>query len=86
MAAAVAWYQSVFACELLDHDGPRARLRFGNICLSLVTPEHQPPGIAVLRADVERFGRAERRADGSRGLFLVDPWGNSIEIVDRRPS
>ena len=35
--------------------------------------------------DAAELGPSHRRADGVRALQLTDPWGNTVEVVDRAP-
>lgn len=83
IARAVEWYRAVFRCRV-DHQGPdRAVLAFANLAVHLVADALEPPSLTVASADVQNLGATERRADGTRSLRLVDPWGNAIEVVDR---
>lgn len=79
---AIAWYSKVFRAELLRHDTQRAVFLLGAVELHLVD-ERQPAGLTIVRRDVAAMGPSRRRPDGVRGLHLVDPWGNAIEVIDR---
>ena len=79
---AVEWYKEVFRAKLLRRDARRAVFSLGSVELHLVD-ERQPAGLTIVRRDVAAMGPSQRRPDGVRGLHLVDPWGNSIEVVDR---
>ena len=81
---AVQWYTRTFRCGLLLQEGNRAVLAFdGGFEVHLVAGEDaDAPRMTVMRADVAAMGASRRRANGVRGLHIVDPWGNSIEVVD----
>jgi predicted enzyme related to lactoylglutathione lyase len=79
---AVQWYGEVFRAKLLRRDARRAVFAFGAVELHLVD-EQQPAGVTIVRHDVAAMGPSTRRPDGVRGMHLVDPWGNAIEVVDR---
>lgn len=81
LAAAVKWYAEVFRCRVVSQQADRAVVAFANFELQLVLGELEPPGLCVRAADVARLGGTERRADGSRALRLVDPWGNPFEVT-----
>lgn len=84
---AAAWYLETFSCTVESQQSYRAVLAFANVRLLLVAAGTRPPHVAIARADAERFGRTTPNADGSRSLFVVDPWGNAIEVVeDRAPT
>ena len=83
---AVEWYQQTFRAKLLEHGADLARFAFGSFELHLVHVKDQPAGFTIVRPDVATMGPSKRRPDGVRGLHLVDPWGNAIEVVDRPPS
>lgn len=80
---ATAWYGETFRAKLVRRSSDRAVFAFGSLQLHLVGPGNQPAGLTVVRHDVAKMGPSERRADGVRGLHLVDPWGNAIEVIDR---
>lgn len=80
--AAVRWYQDVFRCQLVTRQPERAVLAFSNLELHLLLGETAAPGLLVQQQDVQRLGATARRADGSRSLHLVDPFGNPFEVVD----
>jgi hypothetical protein len=79
---AVDWYRSVLACELAHQDESWALLEFANLRVALVLPDEHPAHLAILRPDAARFGPLSEHRDGSRSAHIVDPWGNSIELLD----
>lgn len=82
VARAVQWYRSVLSCEVEYEDATWAMLEFGNVRLALVTPERHPPHLCVVRRDARKFGELTPHRDGTRSIYIVDPWGNSIEVMD----
>ncbi len=81
-AKASRWYVEVFRCRLVRQDAERVVIAFGEVEVHLVQRDVAPPSLTLLRRDVASMGPSQRRADGVRGLHLVDPWGNVIEVVD----
>ncbi len=82
IAAAVDWYTSNFHCEVAYQDPTWAFLRFGNIRLALVVPEQHPAHIALVSAEAEKFGALTIHRDGTKSVYVKDPWGNAVEILD----
>ena len=78
---AADWYRARFDVRTVYEDPTWALLRFGNIDLALVIPEQHPPHIAVERADAERYGELRAHRDGSASVYVDDPFGNVIEIM-----
>jgi lactoylglutathione lyase len=88
--AALDWYGRIFEFELRGRPGPNmAFIDLGDQFLALSAPRRQP------RDDDRHFGlvvddkEAARRALAvagaeivpTRGLRFLDPWGNSVEVV-----
>ena len=82
LTRAVEWYGKVFRAKLLRRDEQCAVFSFGAVEVHLVN-EQRPASLTIVRHDVAAMGPSQRRTDGVRGLHLVDPWGNAIEVVDR---
>jgi lactoylglutathione lyase len=87
---ALAWYAQMFTFELRGRAGPNmAFIDMGDQFLALSAPREQPRdddrhfGLVVDDKDAVR--RALERAGAeivpTHGLRFVDPWGNSVEIV-----
>jgi extradiol dioxygenase family protein len=79
---AVRWYTGHFRCSVSYEDATWALLEFENTRLALVVPEQHPPHIGFEHPHAEEFGPLTRHRDGTRSLYLKDPSGNSIEILD----
>lgn len=85
LARAVAWYSEHFCCDVLQQDDDQATLAFGAAQLVLQRYGAERPALTIVSPDVAELGPSHRRADGVRALQLTDPWGNTVEVVDRAP-
>ncbi len=82
-----------FNAQILYADDTWAFLRIGQGKLALVRPEQHPPHIA-LRVDLPALQLAAQRAqkpidihrDGTQGIYLNDPAGNTIELIYYPPN
>ncbi|MBX3661257.1 MAG: VOC family protein [Burkholderiales bacterium] len=81
IAPAVAWYRGQFQVEIVYQDATWALLRFANIDLALVVPDQHPPHMAIERPDATRFGTLKTHRDGTASVYVDDPFGNVIEIM-----
>lgn len=81
---AVAWYQSNFGCKIAYRDETWALIEFENIKLALVTPGQHPPHIGFATPRAAEFGTLTRHRDGSASVYITDPAGNTIEVLDSR--
>lgn len=82
VASTLAWYRARFDCEVVHQDETWALLRFANVSLALVVPEQHPPHIAFTHPEAGRFGPLVPHRDGTRSIYLADPAGNAVEILD----
>lgn len=82
IAASVAWYRQQFQCVVAYQDATWALLKFANLSIALVLPEQHPAHVGVTRADAERWGELKTHRDGTRSVYIPDPDGNQIEIMD----
>lgn len=85
IAVAVAFYTARFCVAVDYQDDSWALLRFANTKLALVIPDQHPPHVAVERADLEADADARpivTHRDGTRSLYIEDPWGNVIELLE----
>jgi catechol 2,3-dioxygenase-like lactoylglutathione lyase family enzyme len=88
--AALEWYGGIFEFELRGRAGRNmAFIDMGDQFLALSAPREQPAddgrhfGLVVddkqaVRAALERAGA---ELVPTRGLRFMDPWGNSVEVV-----
>jgi catechol 2,3-dioxygenase-like lactoylglutathione lyase family enzyme len=83
IAKAVRWYTERFNCAVEYKDDTWAYLKFENIRLALVIPEQHPAHIAFAVDKAEQHGALETHRDGTRSLYLKDPDGNSVELMDK---
>ncbi|MBL8149198.1 MAG: VOC family protein, partial [Blastocatellia bacterium] len=78
---AVDWYTEKFSCKVLYKDDTWAFLEFANIKLALVIPEQHPAHIAFVTPKAEDYGKLKAHRDGTRSIYIADPFGNSIEMM-----
>ena len=84
----VAFYVTTFGAEVLYADESWAFLKIGQGKLALVRPEQHPAHVA-LRVDLGDLEVAAAKAglainthrDGTRGVYLKDPAGNTVELI-----
>lgn len=86
--ASVEWYIDRAQATVLYQDETWAMLRVGQCKLALVKPEQHPPHVAleVTEEELQTISRHEgimiqSHRDGSRGLYLRDPFGNAVELI-----
>lgn len=79
---AVAWYRQQFACEVKYQDATWALLSFDNTNVALVLPGQHPPHICIPRVDASRFGPLTTHRDGTASVYIKDPSGNALEILN----
>lgn len=84
IAKAVAWYHDRFDVVTTHADDSWALLRFENCALALVRPDQHPPHFAIERADAESFGLLVPHRDGTASVYIKDPWGNVVEILETK--
>ena len=78
---ALDWYTSKFNCVVEYVDETWAYLRFENIKVALVVPGQHPPHICFMSADAAKFGDLKNHRDGTKSVYVKDPAGNSVEIL-----
>lgn len=82
IAQTVAWYKEKFKCAVDYEDDTWAFLRFKNIKLALVIPEQHPAHVAFVSPEAESLGELKTHRDGTRSIYITDPAGNSVEVMD----
>ena len=88
IAASVSWYQEKLGAQVLYQDKTWAFLKIGGAKVAIVTPTQHPPHLAV-SVDAEQLQSAAHDAglsidghrDGTRGIYLHDPFGNAVELI-----
>ena len=78
---AIDWYRDQFKADVVYADDSWALLRFANIDLALTLPDQHPPHIAVEHDNAASFGALTRHRDGIESVYIEDPWGNTVEIM-----
>jgi len=88
IAASVAWYREHLGAEVLFQDETWAFLNVGGQKLALVTPTQHPPHVAVRVSEGELLEAAraakvevDSHRDGTRGIYVYDPFGNAVELI-----
>ena len=82
IAAALEWYTSRFNCQVEYVDETWALLEFANAKLALVLPHEHPSHFALSRSDDNKFGKLVTHRDGLHSVYINDPFGNSIEVLE----
>ena len=86
---ALAWYGQIFSFELRGRAGSMAFIEMGDQFLALSAPREQPRDedrhFGLVVDDREAVREALKLAEAvivpTRGLRFLDPWGNSVEVV-----
>lgn len=82
VARAVRWYSTSFHCDVVLEEPTFAELRFENLLLRLCLPSQEPQHIGFEREDAASFGVLGAGRDGRRSLYLADPTGNVVELIE----
>ena len=78
----VEWYQEQSNCTIVFVDDTWALLEYDNIKLALVLPNQHPPHICFQKEDAEKYGKLDTHRDGTKSVYIKDPSGNTIEMLD----
>lgn len=88
IAESVDWYCARFGATVLYQDETWAFLQLGGTKLALVTPGQHPPHVAMsvtesaLTEAAASAGKPiDSHRDGTRGIYIVDPSGNAVELI-----
>jgi catechol 2,3-dioxygenase-like lactoylglutathione lyase family enzyme len=86
--ASVRWYVEHFNASVIYQDKTWAFLNLGGQKLALVTPTQHPPhvAVAVTEEQLESASRStgvaiDKHRDGTKGIYLHDPFGNAVELI-----
>lgn len=82
IAESVDWYRATFACEIAYQDATWAMLRFGNVNLALVIAEQHPPHLGFATDKANSYGELKTHRDGTKSIYISDPSGNAVELLD----
>src|SRR5712691_8936656 len=86
--ASVEWYRRHLGAAVIYQDATWAFLNVGGVKLALVSPRQHPPHVAV-RVTEDELAAAAKSAgipidthrDGTKGIYLRDPFGNAVELI-----
>ncbi len=79
---AVVWYRVHFHCTIEYQDETWALLQFANMRLALVLPDQHPPHLGIFNPNATQFGPLKTHRDGTRSVYVDDPSGNKVEILE----
>ena len=79
---AIAWYADKFRCQISYEDDTWALLQFGNLSLALVTRGEHPAHVGFVTENAAEYGELKTHRDGARSIYLADPAGNAVELLD----
>ena len=79
---AIAWYCSKLKFEIEYEDDTWALLSFENSKIALVLPEQHPPHVAFEHKMASDFGELTEHRDGTASVYISDPFGNTIELLE----
>ena len=82
VADSVQWYRSTFRCAVAYEDDSWALLRFANSSLALVTEGDHPAHIGFVAPAALNAGPLKTHRDGTRSVYVADPTGNAVEMLD----
>ena len=88
IGASVRWYAEHFGARVIYQDQTWAFMDLGGTKLALVSPQQHPPHVAidVSESELAEASRAtgvpiEAHRDGTRGIYIHDPFGNAVELI-----
>ncbi len=79
---AIDWYADKFRCKVAYEDDTWALLQFGNLSIALVTRGEHPAHIGFVTETAAEHGELKTHRDGTRSIYLADPAGNAVELLD----
>ena len=79
----VDWYNTYFKCTVVYQDASWAYLDFANIRLALVVASEHPGHIGFAVKNAVQYGELKTHRDGTRSVYIHDPAGNTVEMVDK---
>jgi catechol 2,3-dioxygenase-like lactoylglutathione lyase family enzyme len=88
IALSASWYVQKLGAKILYQDKTWALMQIGQTKVALVTPTQHPPHVAV-KVSGEQLTAASNESgipidphrDGTRGIYIHDPFGNAIELI-----
>mgnify|MGYP003112937725 FL=1 len=79
--AAVNWYRSLFGATVIYQDENWSLLSVGDTKVALVLEDSHPPHFALRVNSQEDLLEPAEHRDGSLYNYIVDPWGNTVELI-----
>ncbi|WP_306252441.1 VOC family protein [Parvularcula sp. IMCC14364] len=76
------WYKESFNCEIEYQDDSWALIKFNNMYLALVLAEQHPYHFAIVQEGIDRYGEPIPHRDGTRSVYIKDPDGNNVEMLE----
>ena len=83
VSESVQWYVDRFRCQIEYQDETWALLSFANVKLALVTSGQHPPHLGFVTDDAVSYGELKTHRDGTRSVYITDPSGNAVELIDQ---
>ena len=80
----ISWYREKFNLNIKYQDDSWALLEFDNISIALVLKDQHPNHFGILKDNAESFGSLKKHRDDTRSIYISDPSGNSVEILDKK--
>lgn len=80
--ATLRWYTTSFNCRVVRQDATYAEIEFENLTIALSLPSQESPHLAFVRPDAQTFGRLAPARDGRMSLYVSDPAGNLVELLE----
>jgi len=86
VSVGVKWYTENLSACVLYQDETWAFLKIGDTRIALVVPGEHPPHIAFEWSGARDFGPLVTHRDGTASLYIEDPFGNKIELMEPQNS
>tara|TARA_R100001591_G_scaffold111668_1_gene123452 strand:- start:214 stop:504 length:291 start_codon:yes stop_codon:yes gene_type:complete len=78
----IEWYVHNTDCIVEYSDETWALIAYDNCKLALTVAEEHPPHICFEIHGAETFGKLKEHRDGTKSVYIKDPSGNTIEMLD----
>mgnify|MGYP001200045956 CR=1 FL=1 len=82
LSESLEWYEKEFDIKILYQDDSWAMIQFENMKLALVLPDQHPGHFAVESDNASEYGKLIKHRDGTASIYIEDPAGNSIEMLE----
>ena len=81
ISKSVDWYKKNFDIQVSYQDETWAMIDFENTSLALVIPEQHPFHFAIESDDASSYGELTKHRDGTASVYIKDPDGNNLEMI-----